>query len=75
MAEPDLSRYQDLIVTTATDVSLTILVAIAFWVIGCCLIGVAVNLVRASLERHKVDMATALRGARMIRCHRPSPAR
>src|SRR5574343_252014 len=55
MTEHDFSRYQDLLVTTATDIGLTLLAAIVFWVIGRWLIGVAVNLVRASLERQKVD--------------------
>ena len=55
MTEHDFSRYQDLLVTTATDIGLKILAAIVFWVIGRWLIGVAVNLVRASLERQKVD--------------------
>jgi len=55
MTEQDISRYQDLIVTTATDVGVKILAAIAFWVIGRWLIGVAVGMVRAALERQKVD--------------------
>lgn len=55
MTEQDISRYQDLLVTTATDVGLKILGAIVFWVVGRWLIGVAVGLVRASLERQKVD--------------------
>lgn len=55
MNEQDVSRYQDLIVTTATDVGLKIVAAIIFWVVGRWLIGVAVNMVRASLERQKVD--------------------
>src|SRR5574343_48568 len=55
MTEHDFSRYQDLLVTTATDIGLKILAAIVFWVIGRWLIGVAVNLVRASQERQKVD--------------------
>lgn len=55
MTEQDISRYQDLIVATATDVGLKILAAIAFWVIGRWLIGVAVGMVRAALEKQKVD--------------------
>jgi len=55
MTEQDISRYQDLIVTTATDVGVKILAAIIFWVVGRWLIGVAVNMVRAALERQKVD--------------------
>lgn len=41
--------------TTATDIGLKILAAVAFWVIGRWLIGVALRMVRASLERQKVD--------------------
>ena len=55
MIEQDISRYQDIIVTTATDVGLKILAAIAFWFIGRWLIGMVLNMVRASLERQKVD--------------------
>lgn len=55
MTEQDISRYQDLFVTTATDIGLKILAAIVFWVVGRWLIGVALNMVRASLERQKVD--------------------
>lgn len=55
MTEQDISRYQDIIVTTATDLGLKVLAAIAFWVIGRWLIGVAVGMVRAALEKQKVD--------------------
>ncbi len=55
MNRDDVSRFQDLVLTTATDLGLKILAAIAFWVIGRWLIGVAVGMVRASLERQKVD--------------------
>lgn len=55
MTEQDISRYQDLLLTTASDIGLKILAAIVFWVVGRWLIGVALNMVRASLERQKVD--------------------
>ncbi|HZV54780.1 MAG TPA: mechanosensitive ion channel family protein [Rhodocyclaceae bacterium] len=55
MNQQDISRYQDLLITTATDLGLKILAAIAFWVIGRWLIGLAVRLVRTSLERQKID--------------------
>ena len=55
MNKEDFSRYQDLIVTAATELGLKVLAAVAFWVIGRWLIGVAVGLVRASLEKQKVD--------------------
>ncbi len=55
MNKEDISRFQDLFITTATEVGIKVLAAVAFWVIGRWLIGVAVNMVRASLERQKVD--------------------
>ena len=55
MNKEDLSRWQDLIMTTATEVGIKVLAAVAFWVIGRWLIGVAVSMVRGSLERQKVD--------------------
>ena len=55
MTEQDISRYQDIIVTTATDVGIKILAAIAFWVIGRWLIGMVLGMIRASLEKQKVD--------------------
>ena len=51
----DVSRYQDLILSTVTELGIKILAAVAFWVIGRWLIGFVVNMVRASLERQKVD--------------------
>ncbi len=55
MNKEDISHWQELILTTATEVGIKVLAAVAFWVIGRWLIGVAVNMVRASLERQKVD--------------------
>lgn len=55
MTPQDISRYQDLFITVATDIGLKILAAIAFWVIGRWLIHLAVRLVRTSLEHQKVD--------------------
>ncbi len=55
MNKEDFSRYQDLITTAATELGLKILAAVAFWVIGRWLIGVAVGMVRSSLEKQKVD--------------------
>jgi small conductance mechanosensitive channel len=51
----DFTRYQDILLTTATELGLKVLAAVAFWVIGRWLIGVALKLVRRSLERQKVD--------------------
>lgn len=55
MTENDVSRYQDVIMTTLTDVGFKILAAIVFWVVGRWLIGVALGLVRSALEKQKVD--------------------
>ena len=55
MNKEDVSHWQDLILTTATEVGIKVLAAVAFWVIGRWLIGVVVNMVRASLERQKLD--------------------
>ena len=55
MTEQDISRYQDIIVATATEVGFKLLAAIVFWVVGRWLIGVAVSMVRSALEKQKVD--------------------
>lgn len=55
MTEHDISRYQDLLVTTATDIGLKLLAAIAFWMIGRWLIGLALRMLRSALEQQKVD--------------------
>lgn len=55
MTEQDISRYQDILITTATDVGLKLLAAIAFWVIGRWLIGMALRMLRSALEKQKVD--------------------
>ena len=53
--EQDITRYQDILITTATDIGVKILAAIAFWVIGRWLIGLAVGMVRSAMEKQKVD--------------------
>ena len=55
MTEHDISRYQDILIATATDVGLKMLAAIAFWVIGRWLIGMALRMLRSALEKQKVD--------------------
>ena len=55
MMEQDISRYQDIFITTATDVGIKILAAIAFWMIGRWLIGMVLGMIRVSLEKQKVD--------------------
>ncbi|MCC6880139.1 MAG: mechanosensitive ion channel family protein, partial [Rhodocyclaceae bacterium] len=46
-----LSNYQEIIVSTATEVGLKILAAIAFWVVGRWLIGKVVGLIQAGMNR------------------------
>jgi len=55
MTEHDFSRYQDILIATATDVGLKLLAAIAFWVIGRWLIGMALRMLRSALEKQQVD--------------------
>lgn len=55
MTEQDISRYQDIVITTMTDVGFKVLAAIAFWVVGRWLIGLALGMIRAALEKQKVD--------------------
>ena len=55
MTEQDISRYQDVVVATVSDIGLKLLAAIAFWVIGRWLIGIALGMIRRALERQKVD--------------------
>jgi small conductance mechanosensitive channel len=55
MDKADFTRYQDLIVSTATNVGIKVLAAIVFWVLGRWLIGTAVSLMRRSLEKQKMD--------------------
>jgi small conductance mechanosensitive channel len=51
----NMSRYQDLALTYATDVGLKILAAIIFWIVGRWLIGLVGRLLQQVLERQKVD--------------------
>jgi small conductance mechanosensitive channel len=51
----NLSKLQDTITTSLTDVAFKILAAFVFWIVGRWLIGVALGLVRGGLERQKVD--------------------
>lgn len=55
MKEIDLDRIQNIIITAVTDVGLKILAAIAFWVVGRWLIGIALNVIRKTLETQKLD--------------------
>ncbi|GLR15199.1 hypothetical protein GCM10007907_39890 [Chitinimonas prasina] len=51
----DFAHWQDLLLGYATTLGVKLLAAIAFWVIGRWLIGIAERAVRSSLERQKVD--------------------
>ncbi|MDN4017321.1 mechanosensitive ion channel family protein [Zwartia panacis] len=55
MDKEEFARYQELVISTATDVGIKVLAAIVFWVIGRWLIGTAVSMVRRSLEKQKAD--------------------
>lgn len=55
MNTQELSRYQDLAIQYISEFGIRIIVAILFWVMGRWLIGMAVNLVRSSLEKQKAD--------------------
>ena len=55
MKEIDLNRIQEILVTAATDIGLKILAAIAFWVVGRWLIGIALSVIRKALETQKLD--------------------
>jgi small conductance mechanosensitive channel len=55
MKQIDIDRIQEILITAATDIGLKILAAIAFWVIGRWLIGVALSIIRKALETQKLD--------------------
>ncbi|MGQ5524913.1 mechanosensitive ion channel family protein [Chitinimonas sp. PSY-7] len=55
MEELDFSKWQDILLAYATTVGVKLLAAVAFWVIGRWLIGVAGRAVSGSLARQKVD--------------------
>lgn len=55
MDKADFAGYQELIISTATDVGIKVLAAIVFWVVGRWLIGTAVSFARRALEKQKMD--------------------
>lgn len=55
MKDMDWVQIQQIVITAATDVGLKILAAIAFWVVGRWLIGIALNVIRKALETQKLD--------------------
>ncbi|MBB5019718.1 small conductance mechanosensitive channel [Chitinivorax tropicus] len=55
MQDLNLNHWRSLIEQYVTEFGVKILVAIAFWIIGRWLIGLATRLLSSSLERQKVD--------------------
>jgi small conductance mechanosensitive channel len=51
----DTAAIQTFLTTTAVDIGLKILAAIAFWVIGRWLIGKVIGLIQAAMGRNHVD--------------------
>ena len=56
MADVDFVKIQELVMTTAMDVGIKVVAAVAFWIIGRWLIGMALGMVRAALTRQHVDL-------------------
>lgn len=65
MLSVDLAVIQEHIINTAADVGIKVLGAIALWVIGRWLIGLALRMVRSGLERQQID-PTVVRYANSI---------
>lgn len=55
MADIDFVKIQELVMTTAMDVGIKVVAAVAFWIIGRWLIGMTLGMVRAALTRQHVD--------------------
>lgn len=55
MDTANIAHWQNLVIDTAAAFGVKIIAAIAFWVVGRWLIGLAERAVRGSLERQKVD--------------------
>jgi small conductance mechanosensitive channel len=53
--DPEIQRYTDIAAAYATEAGLKVLAAIAFWIIGRWLIGLAGRMLQAALGRQKVD--------------------
>jgi small conductance mechanosensitive channel len=53
--EREMQHYSDVVAAYATEVGLKILAAIAFWIVGRWLIGLAGRMLRRVLERQQVD--------------------
>lgn len=55
MNPQELSRWQDLAIQYVSEFGIKIFAAVAFWVIGRWLIGIAVRMVRTALEKQQID--------------------
>jgi len=53
--DKDIQQYSDIIAAYATAVGMKILAAIAFWIIGRWLIGLAGRMLQRVLEKQKID--------------------
>lgn len=53
--DQDIQKYSDIVAAYATEAGLKILAAIAFWIIGRWLIGLAGRMLQRVLEKQKVD--------------------
>jgi hypothetical protein len=51
----DLQSMQNFLSTTVTELAIKIAAALAFWIIGCWLIGRVIALIQAGMNRNHVD--------------------
>jgi small conductance mechanosensitive channel len=54
-ADMDMAAIQKFLTTTASDLAVKVLAAIAFWIVGRWLIGRVIGLVQAAMNRNNVD--------------------
>ena len=55
MSNIDLSRIQEFLSTTAADLAIKVLAAIAFWIVGRWLIGRVIAVMQGAMNRNNVD--------------------
>lgn len=53
--DKDIQKYSDIVAAYATEAGIKVLAAIAFWIIGRWLIGLAGRMLQRVLEKQKVD--------------------
>ena len=51
----DMQSIQTFLSTTATELAIKILAAIAFWIVGRWLIGWVITIMQAAMNRNRVD--------------------